>query len=194
MNEGVGASPLRMRQLSEARQKRDALVLADPTPEEIETRKRCQWIARAIRKIILAEGVEIKNVGNLMKQRSSSRIPRHLAARGRLTLEDIVSLTDYFPGINMTELIAQSYDVVRGEMEDETLPPEKTPEPVEEPPAAKEPAPEPEPEPEPAPTTGALIDGGATQPPEPQEPEQEEAIDPAKEALEWARRFGFMVG
>lgn len=35
---------------------------------------------------------------------------------------------------------------------------------------------------------------GATQPPEPQELEQEEDIDPAKEALEWARRFGFMVG
>lgn len=188
MNEGVGASPLRMRQLSEARQKRDALVLADPTPEEIETRKRCQWIARAIRKIILAEGVEIKNVGNLMKQRSSSRIPRHLGAQGKLTLEDIVSLTDYFPGINMTELIAQSYDVVMGEMEDDTIPPEKTP--AEEP----APAPEPEPAPAPAPTTGALIDGGATQPPETEEPEQEEDIDPAKEALEWARRFGFMVG
>lgn len=181
MTDTIGIYPSRARQLARARQKRDSLATAEPTAAEALIRLRCKWVTRAIRRAILAEGIEIKNAGIVMKQRSASRIPRHLGAQGKLTLEDLVILTDYFDTIDPTELIRQSLEAI---IEDA--------EPQEEEDA--EPAPEPESEPASTPTTGALIDGGAIQPPEPEEPEQEEDIDPAKEALEWARRFGFMVG
>ena len=183
MTDTIGIYPSRARQLARARQKRDSLATAEPTAAEALIRLRCKWVTRAIRRAILAEGIEIKNAGIVMKQRSASRIPRHLGAQGKLTLEDLVILTDYFDTIDPTELIRQSLEAI---IEDA--------DPQEEEEEDADPAPEPEPASTPTPTTGALIDGGATQPPEPQEPEQEEDIAPAKEALEWARRFGFMVG
>jgi hypothetical protein len=182
MTDTIGIYPSRARQLARARQRRDSLATAEPTAAEALIRLRCKWVTRAIRRAILAEGIEIKNAGIVMKQRSASRIPRHLGAQGKLTLEDLVILTDYFDTIDPTELIRQSLEAITEDVEPQEE--EKDAEPAE----------EPESTPTPTPTTGALIDGGATQPPEPQELEQEEDIDPAKEALEWARRFGFMVG
>jgi hypothetical protein len=188
MTDIIDIYPSRARQLARARQKRDRLATAEPTAAEALVKNRCKWITRAIRRTILAEGIEIRNVGTVMRQRSASRIPRHLGTQGKLTLEDLVILTDYFPGINVDELLQRSLEAITEDAEPQEE--EEEPAPGED----IEPAPEPEPTPTPAPTTGALIDGGATQPPEPEEPEQEEGIDPAKEALEWARRFGFMVG